>query len=112
MNLYRQGTEILDAVMFAQTNAIRINPVVFSVPGEDIEPVEKMAWALNRPLVKILVDDAPLVDLFCRKYNVTLLGLSVDGSDFPATGLMYYFNDGEEGNPNGGYSRKGLENSL
>jgi hypothetical protein len=62
---------------------------------------------LERPGLAYLIEDADLVDRFCREMDVELIGIAVDTGEIPAKGLMYYFNDNL-----GGYSRTGLENSL
>ena len=58
-------------------------------------------------ILKIVFDDKLLVEAFCSRYNTKLTEVDVDREEHPPTGLMYFFSDNT-----GGYTRKGLEDSL
>ncbi len=69
-----------------------------------IEGVEELSVSV----LEVLARDAPLIDAFSSRYKAELVRIGVNREDeYPPQSLMYFFDDNL-----GGYTRKGLEDSL
>ncbi len=57
--------------------------------------------------IKYLKQDRFYLQVFCRKYNVTVVDVVPNTEDFPPRGLLYIFD-----NQLGGFTIEGIKNSL